>query len=414
MGDPSESERSTPDERRRPDVVSKIVLPVVVAVLGALLITTLTPLGETVRDALFPTRAAVTGSVVMSDQPAAGARLELDGTAVGATNTNGEFLLTDVGRGAHRLRIETAAALPRDLDFAVESRQPKLQLEPIDLQPRFRLGYVVSLDTPRSASDRVAYDITVWVDGGAADLAAVQAVSYVLPPPLPAEPVTGGAAQQGYCYRQVGAVDFDDLMTTGTSSTATAKIDLQDGTSIAVSWQGDPVPQPVDCPPVDMGSGGDGSSGNGSGSGGGGGGGEQTVPVPPVVGLQLADAEQLLRAAGLAVGESQQQQSDEPAGTVLETTPAPGSQLPRGAVVALTVSAGPGQATVPDVVGLDTTDAIAVLAEAGFESSVEVVQSSTDKSGVVLKQDPPAEDEAPSGSTVVIVVAGDDASTGSP
>jgi PASTA domain len=60
--------------------------------------------------------------------------------------------------------------------------------------------------------------------------------------------------------------------------------------------------------------------------------------VPNVVGYDLATAEQLLRQNGLAVGSVTEQNSSQPAGTVVQTTPTAYSAVQPGTVVELVVA----------------------------------------------------------------------------
>lgn len=70
---------------------------------------------------------------------------------------------------------------------------------------------------------------------------------------------------------------------------------------------------------------------------------EATFTVPEdIIGAQYADAEALLKEAGLSVGK-EDVTHDEPAGTVLEADPPPGSELQEGDAITLTVSSGPDE-----------------------------------------------------------------------
>src|SRR4051812_27820778 len=91
----------------RTDWVSKIFIPVAVAVVGAVLVTALTPVGDRLRELLFPTKLAVPGSVTLDGDPARGAQLTLDGKRVDAANEAGQFILKDVGVGTHVLKAST-------------------------------------------------------------------------------------------------------------------------------------------------------------------------------------------------------------------------------------------------------------------------------------------------------------------
>jgi serine/threonine-protein kinase len=89
------------------------------------------------------------------------------------------------------------------------------------------------------------------------------------------------------------------------------------------------------------------------------------VAVPDqLVGLTEEDARTALRAAGLRVGQVISRNSDAPAGQVLQTDPASGTQIAENSKVTLFVSNG--QVKVPDVVGKDVAIAEGLLEQAGF------------------------------------------------
>lgn len=64
------------------------------------------------------------------------------------------------------------------------------------------------------------------------------------------------------------------------------------------------------------------------------------VPMPPLVGLSRARAEQVLDELGIE-HRVEARESDQPAGTVLETDPGPGELVPAGEEVTLVVAAAP-------------------------------------------------------------------------
>jgi|GEM_PF-5839874 len=71
------------------------------------------------------------------------------------------------------------------------------------------------------------------------------------------------------------------------------------------------------------------------------GGGPEKVKVPHVEGLSLEEAEARLEETGLDVGEiSSEEREDAEPGTVLSSSPPPGSSLERGSAVDLTMASG--------------------------------------------------------------------------
>jgi serine/threonine-protein kinase len=131
--------------------------------------------------------------------------------------------------------------------------------------------------------------------------------------------------------------------------------------------------------------------------------------VPDVIGKKLLAARKLIRKAGL-VTEVKRVPSEEPKGTVVSQSPKPGTTAKRGEHVLVNVALGSkptqgAQPVVPDVTGQDEATATQDLQSAGYE--VEVMsQDTTDpaEDGIVINQNPPADQAAPAQSKVTIYV----------
>ncbi len=138
-----------------------------------------------------------------------------------------------------------------------------------------------------------------------------------------------------------------------------------------------------------------------------------TVEVPDTVGQSLDQAVATLNSGGFSVDQVTRKTQSGPSNRVLE-------QDPRGEAdrdckllgwfcsdrdVDLVVSAGPGQAEVPDVTGQNRTDAEQELDEAGFGVSVETAPSSDVEVDAVIKTDPAAGESVKRGSTVTMTVS---------
>ncbi|MGI8644761.1 MAG: Stk1 family PASTA domain-containing Ser/Thr kinase [Nocardioides sp.] len=130
--------------------------------------------------------------------------------------------------------------------------------------------------------------------------------------------------------------------------------------------------------------------------------GRPMVTVPSVLGQQREAARAALIGAGLRV-TPQETESDEPAGQVLETTPAAGETVQEGTAVTMVYSDGPEQ--VPDVVGMTQARAEQVLRAANFEVFVTQDNASTEPKGTVIRQNPPAGADEPAGTAITIVVS---------
>lgn len=94
--------------------------------------------------------------------------------------------------------------------------------------------------------------------------------------------------------------------------------------------------------------------------------GPRQVRIPAVAGLTMDAARQVLSDSGLSTGSVQHESSSAPRGEVLRTKPDAGRFIGEGAAVDLIVSAGPPELTMPDVIGRDPADAIAVLNQLGL------------------------------------------------
>ncbi|HEX4885658.1 MAG TPA: PASTA domain-containing protein, partial [Casimicrobiaceae bacterium] len=131
------------------------------------------------------------------------------------------------------------------------------------------------------------------------------------------------------------------------------------------------------------------------------------VTVPSVIALSQAGATSALQAVGLVVGTVTTQSSPTvAAGHVIAQTPIAGSSVPAGSAVALVVSTGPANVTVPNVVGLPQASATSALATAGLVAGTVTSQASpTVPAGNVISQSPLAGASVPAGSAVALVVS---------
>jgi eukaryotic-like serine/threonine-protein kinase len=135
--------------------------------------------------------------------------------------------------------------------------------------------------------------------------------------------------------------------------------------------------------------------------------GPNIIKVPPLAGIQQADAENQLKSLNLQ-SKVDLVESDKPQGTVISTNPAAGADVAEGQTVTLTVSKG-NLKLVPTVAGKGYTEDVAkaVLAQAGF-TKVDVLHTSTAnqaEGGKVMLQDPgPDTAKDPATTTIRITV----------
>ena len=96
--------------------------------------------------------------------------------------------------------------------------------------------------------------------------------------------------------------------------------------------------------------------------------------------------------------------SDKPSDEVVSQDPAAGTEVDAGSRITITVSTGPEQVEVPDVVGLGPSDAVSELKAAGLKADRRerpTIDQAED--GLVVEQ-APASGELDKGSSVVIYV----------
>ncbi|MCW2993699.1 MAG: pknB [Conexibacter sp.] len=133
--------------------------------------------------------------------------------------------------------------------------------------------------------------------------------------------------------------------------------------------------------------------------------GKDKVQVPNEVGNPQAEAELVLKRAGLSTDVTMKESATAAKGTVTGQDPGGGSRVPKGSVVTLTVSAGPGTARVPDVTGQGRNAAKKQLAGLGFNVTEERATSDTVGENRVITTRPAVGQELDKGATVVLVVS---------
>lgn len=130
--------------------------------------------------------------------------------------------------------------------------------------------------------------------------------------------------------------------------------------------------------------------------------------VPDLVGMSEEQALGELRDAGLKmkVGGDPQYSDDADKGEIAEADPEPDSSVLPNEIVTVTLSKGPQNVPMPDVVGEPTDDARKTLEDAGITDIDEKKEESFDQpAGTVLSTDPPAEEEADREGTVTLSIA---------
>jgi serine/threonine-protein kinase len=132
--------------------------------------------------------------------------------------------------------------------------------------------------------------------------------------------------------------------------------------------------------------------------------------VPALTGLGEEQARSLLVAHGLAFRRADFERfSDQvAAGDVLETRPAAGSYVKRGAEIEVVLSRGEHRVVVPDLGGKSRAAARLTLEGEGLaEGATLEIGSPRGPAGTVVGQDPAPGREVPAGSPVALLVARD-------
>jgi beta-lactam-binding protein with PASTA domain len=134
-------------------------------------------------------------------------------------------------------------------------------------------------------------------------------------------------------------------------------------------------------------------------------GGQALVTVPNVVGMTQAAAEAALAAAGLTASSQPGNSTTVANGQVMAQAPAAAQRVPKNTNIGITVSQGPANAAVPDVVGQTQADATAALQAAGLGVKVVSNYDLTASKGDVYSQTPAQGVLVAPGTTVSIHVS---------
>lgn len=127
------------------------------------------------------------------------------------------------------------------------------------------------------------------------------------------------------------------------------------------------------------------------------------VPVPGIAGVSVAVATKMLGKLGLSLDVVDQIFDDSKEGTIISSDPVPGTSVAKGSKVKVTVSKGPALIDVPNVVGMGTDEAVALLKAAGFKvithNRLGIAVLNT-----VYSQSPAGNNQAPRASTVTLEI----------
>lgn len=133
--------------------------------------------------------------------------------------------------------------------------------------------------------------------------------------------------------------------------------------------------------------------------------GGKEIQAPDVTGMTVSEAEQVAVQYDLKIKEGRPVVDENvEVGKIVSQSPEAGGIIKTGQAITVYVSAGPGDGSVPDVVGMEENSARAAIEEAGFKVNVSS-QASEEESGTIISQDPKGGEKAEKGSTVSLVAS---------
>jgi beta-lactam-binding protein with PASTA domain len=133
--------------------------------------------------------------------------------------------------------------------------------------------------------------------------------------------------------------------------------------------------------------------------------GPANVTVPNVVGQTQVLATPAITVLGLTVSTTSANSATVAVGSVISQNPLAGASVAPGTAVALVISLGPANVTVPDVVNQTQAAATAAITGLGLTAGISTANSPTILSGNVISQNPLANASVAPGSAVALVIS---------
>ena len=129
------------------------------------------------------------------------------------------------------------------------------------------------------------------------------------------------------------------------------------------------------------------------------------VTVPDVTGKPMALARQILEDQKLRVNIAEVYDASVPVGTVVSQTPEAGSKVKEERTVTINVSRGGEELDMPDLLGLDRSDAEIKLKKMGLKLGSVYEKFSDEEEGTVIGQEPRSGTKISKGQTIDITVS---------
>lgn len=129
------------------------------------------------------------------------------------------------------------------------------------------------------------------------------------------------------------------------------------------------------------------------------------VSIPNVIGMTKEEGQSALEAANLKFKIAGEENSDKPKGTIIICSPEVGAKVKEGFTVSVYLSKGKEEISVPLVIGRYENTAKSILESSGFKVEIKYEHNNEEKRGIVINQDPKADDKTEKEATVTITVS---------
>ena len=131
-----------------------------------------------------------------------------------------------------------------------------------------------------------------------------------------------------------------------------------------------------------------------------------TKPAPDFTNMTMEEAKAAAKAEGFKIKKGKDVYSTDVAkGRICHQDPEPGEKVRKEGTITVNLSKGSKEGMVPNLIGMRQSDVEAYLKEYGYTLGNVKTETSTEKEGTVLEQDPPAGTKLDKDSKVNIVVS---------
>ena len=131
-----------------------------------------------------------------------------------------------------------------------------------------------------------------------------------------------------------------------------------------------------------------------------------TKPAPDFSDMTLKEAESLASQEGFSIKQGKDiYSSDIAEGRICQQNPAAGTETPKKSTITINLSKGSKEGVVPNVVGMNREGVAEYLEGYGYVLGTVKTETSTEKAGTVIEQDPPAGTKLDKESKINIVIS---------